>query len=292
MEIVIQQSDIEKRIFTIRNVQVVLDNDLADFYQVSTSRLNEQVKRNTHRFPADFMFQLTEAETTILMSQNAMSSWGGRRKLQYVFTEQGVAAVSAVLKSDKAAEVSINIMRAFVNMRRFISQNALLFQKLDKLEIKQLETDQKFEQIFKALESKNPEPEKGIFFDGQIFDAYVFVASLVKKAKSSIMLVDNYVDETVLTIFAKRNPNVKATIFTQNISPQLKLDLHKHNAQYPAIELKTLADSHDRFLVIDHRELYHIGASLKDLGKKWFAFSRMDSLVNELLSKLNPNQNK
>lgn len=288
MEIVIQQSDIEKRIFTIRNVQVVLDNDLAEFYQVSTSRLNEQVKRNIHRFPPDFMFQLTEAETKILMSQNAISSWGGRRKLPHVFTEQGVAAVSAVLKSDKAAEVSINIMRAFVNMRRFISQNALLFQKLDKLEIKQLEADQKFEQIFKALESKNPEPEKGIFFDGQIFDAYVFVAGLVKKAKSSILLVDNYVDETVLTIFAKRNQNVKATIFTQNISPQLQLDLQKHNAQYAAIELKTLTGSHDRFLVIDNRELYHIGASLKDLGKKWFAFSRMDSLINELLSKLNP----
>ncbi len=287
MEIV-PQKEIENRIFTIRGVQVVLDKDLAAFYEVKPIRLREQMKRNANRFPSDFVFQLNDKEVEFLVSQNAIpsiQSLGGY--LPYVFTEQGVAAISAVLKSDKAAEVSINIMRAFVNMRKFITQNALLFQRLDKLEIKQIETDQKFEQIFKALESKNPEPEKGIFFDGQIFDAYVFVAGLLKKANNSILLVDNYVDESVLLLLAKRNANVKATIYTQKISPQLQLDLNKHNAQYPAIELKILPSSHDRFLLIDQQELYHIGASLKDLGKKWFAFSRMDSLNNELLNKLN-----
>ena len=287
MEIV-PQKEIENRIFTIRGVQVVLDKDLAAFYEVKPIRLREQMKRNANRFPSDFVFQLNDKEVEFLVSQNAIpsiQSLGGY--LPYVFTEQGVAAISAVLKSDKAAEVSINIMRAFVNMRKFITQNALLFQRLDKLEIKQIETDQKFEQIFKALESKNPEPEKGIFFDGQIFDAYVFVAGLLKKAKNSILLVDNYVDESVLLLLAKRYANVKATIYTQKISPQLQLDLNKHNAQYPAIELKILPSSHDRFLLIDQQELYHIGASLKDLGKKWFAFSRMDSLNNELLNKLN-----
>ena len=287
MEIV-PQKEIENRIFTIRGVQVVLDKDLAAFYEVKPIRLREQMKRNANRFPSDFVFQLNDKEVEFLVSQNAIpsiQSLGGY--LPYVFTEQGVAAISAVLKSDKAAEVSINIMRAFVNMRKFITQNALLFQRLDKLEIKQIETDQKFEQIFKALESKNPEPEKGIFFDGQIFDAYVFVAGLLKKANNSILLVDNYVDESVLLLLAKRYANVKATIYTQKISPQLQLDLNKHNAQYPAIELKILPSSHDRFLLIDQQELYHIGASLKDLGKKWFAFSRMDSLNNELLNKLN-----
>jgi hypothetical protein len=287
VELVSQQSEIEKRIFTIRNVQVVLDKDLAHFYQVPTSRLNEQVKRNSNRFPADFMFQLSEAETVILISQNAISSWGGTRKFPYVFTEQGVAAVSAVLKSEKAAEVSINIMRAFVNMRKFISHNALLFQKVDKLEIKQIETDQKFEQIFKALEKNNPSPSKGAFFENQVFDAYVFVADIIKNAKTDIMLIDNYVDETVLTLLSKRNKTVTATIYTKQINNQLQLDLAKHNQQYPTINIKTLGFTHDRFLIIDRSQLYHIGASLKDLGKKWFAFSKMDSLVKDVLSKLN-----
>jgi hypothetical protein len=287
MELVIQQSDIEKRIFTIKEVQVVLDTDLADFYQVSTSRLNEQVKRNMLRFPADFMFQLTETEASNLMSQNAISSWGGRRKLPYVFTEQGVAAVSAVLKSEKAAAVSINIMRAFVNMRKFITQNALLFQKLDTLEIKQIENDQKFEKIFEALERKELKPDKGIFFDGQVFDAYIFINDIIKKATHSILLIDNYIDETVLTLLTKRGKDVTATVYTKQISKQLQLDIQKHNQQYPPVEVKLLADTHDRFLIIDHQELYHIGASLKDLGKKWFAFSKMDSLTSEVLNKLN-----
>ncbi|TAE37984.1 MAG: ORF6N domain-containing protein, partial [Sphingobacteriales bacterium] len=261
---------------------------LAHFYQVPTSRLNEQVKRNSNRFPADFMFQLSDEEADILVSQNAIPSkktLGGY--LPYVFTEQGVAAVSAVLKSEKAAEVSINIMRAFVSMRKFISHNALLFQKVDKLEIKQLETDQKFEQIFKALEKNNPPPSKGVFFENQVFDAYVFVADIIKNAKTDIMLIDNYVDETVLTLLSKRNKTVTATIYTKQINNQLQLDLAKHNQQYPTINIKTLGFTHDRFLIIDRTQLYHIGASLKDLGKKWFAFSKMDSLVKDVLSKLN-----
>ncbi len=306
---------IENQIFTIRGVQVMLDSHLAELYHVETKQINRNVKRNEDRFPEKFMFQLSETEWKFLRSQTGTieideyqnsqldtqndnpnlkyqfgtSSFGhgGRRKLPFVFTEQGVAMLSAVLRSETAVNVSIQIMDAFVEMRKVIMNNALVIQRLDKMELKQLDADQKFEQIFKALESKNPEPEKGIFFEGQIFDAYVFVTGLLKKANSSILLIDNYVDETVLTMLAKRNPAVKATIYTQKISSQLQLDLNKHNAQYPAIELKILPDSHDRFLVIDHKELYHIGASLKDLGKKWFAFSRMDSLTNELLNKLN-----
>ena len=283
----IEQKDIENRIFTIRDVQVVLDKDLAYFYEVKPIRLREQVKRNPNRFPSDFMFKLTEKEVEKLVSQNAIpsiQSLGGY--LPYVFTEQGVAAVSAVVKSTKAAEVSIAIMRAFVNMRNFIKQNALIFQKLDKVELKQIEADQKFEQIFKALESKNKQAEKGIFFEGQVFDAYIFVSSLIKKAEKSIILIDNYIDETILVLLSKRKKNVSATIYTKKINSQLELDIKKLNHQYPAIEVKLFADSHDRFLIIDETELYHIGASLKDLGKKWFAFSKMDSLTKDVLGKL------
>jgi hypothetical protein len=160
---------------------------------------------------------------------------------------------------------------------------------MDKIELKQLETDHQFERVFKALESRavQPKPDKGIFFDGQIFDAYVFVADIIKAAKTDIILIDNYVDETVLTLLAKRSQKAIATIYTRNISKQLQLDLKKHNSQYPPITLKTFANSHDRFLIIDQKALYHLGASLKDLGKKWFAFSQMDSLTADVLAKLN-----
>ena len=284
---VIKQQEIEKRIFYVRGNYVVLDKDLADFYEVKPIRLREQVKRNANRFPEDFMFQLTAEEVDAMVSHFAIpskQSLGGY--LPYVFTEQGVAAVSAVLKSEKAAQVSINIMRAFVQMRKFLQNNALIFQRLDKVEHKQLETDQKLEKVLQALESRTEQPDKGIFFEGQIFDAYVFVADIIKKAKTDIILIDNYVDETVLTLLAKRKINVAGTIYTKQISKQLQLDVEKHNSQYPPIALKTFAHSHDRFLIIDQKELYHLGASLKDLGKKWFAFSKMDSLTADVLAKL------
>ena len=286
MEIVKQQH-IESKIVMLRDVQVILDKDLASFYEVKPIRLREQVKRNPNRFPPDFVFQLTENEVDSLVSQNAIpskQSLGGH--LPYVFTEQGVAAVAGVLKSEKAAEVSITIARAFVAMRKFLFQNASVFQRLDRIELKQIQTDEKFERIFKALESGQATPDMGIFFDGQVFDAYTFAVNLIKSATQSIVLIDNYIDESVLTLLSKRNIGVSASIYTKEINKPLQLDVKKHNAQYPSIEIKTFANSHDRFLIIDHKELYHIGASLKDLGKKWFAFSRMDSLVNELLKRI------
>ena len=286
MEIV-KQRHIESKIVMLRDVQVILDKDLASFYEVKPIRLREQVKRNPNRFPPDFVFQLTENEVDSLVSQNAIpskQSLGGH--LPYVFTEQGVAAVAGVLKSEKAAEVSITIARAFVAMRKFLFQNASVFQRLDRIELKQIQTDEKFERIFKALESGQATPDMGIFFDGQVFDAYTFAVNLIKSATQSIVLIDNYIDESVLTLLSKRNIGVSASIYTKEINKALQLDVKKHNAQYPSIEIKTFANSHDRFLIIDHKELYHIGASLKDLGKKWFAFSRMDSLVNELLKRI------
>ncbi len=275
----IKTSTIQSSIYNIRGKQVMLDSTLAEMYQVSTGRLNEQVKRNIERFPEDFMFQLTKNEWENLKSHFAISSWGGRRKLPYVFTEQGIATLSGVLKSEVAIHVNIIIMRTFVQMRKFISTNATIFQRLDKVEQKQLETDKKFAQVFKALDNANLPPNQGIFFNGQIFDAYVFVNDLIKTAKQSIVLIDNYIDDTVLMMLSKRNQNVIATIYTTKISEQLKLDLQKHNQQYTKIDVKKCLKSHDRFLIIDEKDIYHIGASLKDLGKKVFAFSKIETEI-------------
>ena len=284
----IRPIEIKNLIYAIRGKQVMLDSDLASLYQVETKNLNKAVKRNIERFPASFCFQLTEEEVENLRFQFGTSSlsYGGRRYLPYVFTEQGIAMTSAILRSDIAVKVSVEIMEAFVEMRRMLASNSALFHRLDKIEIKQLEADQKFEEIFKALESDKLHSEKGIFYNGQIFDAYTFVSDVIRNAKTSIILLDNYVDDTVLTLLGKRNNNVTVTIYTKSISNQLRLDVQRYNSQYPRIEVEIFSDAHDRFLIIDDTELYHIGASLKDLGKKWFAFSRMDIEVGRMLQNL------
>ncbi len=286
-KLIITSKEIENQIYTVRGQQVMLDSDLASIYQVETKVFNQAVKRNAERFPENFRFQLAQQEfdTINLRSQIVTSSlnYGGRRYLPYVFTEQGIAMLASVLRSTVAIKVSIEIMNAFVEMRRMLMSNASLFHRLDKIELKQLEADQKFEEIFKALESEKLHSEKGVFYNGQIFDAYTFVSDIIRSAESSIILLDNYVDDTVLTLLGKRNNNVTATIYTKNISNQLRLDLQRYNSQYPRIEIKVFSDAHDRFLIIDDVELYHIGASLKDLGKKWFAFSRMDIEVGKML---------
>jgi len=235
------------------------------------------------------MFQLTDFEFDSLRSQFATLDTGRghhRKYFPYAFTEQGVAMLSGVLKSDTAIKVSIQIMNAFVTMRRFISSNAQIFHRLDAVEIKQIEHDQKFEEIFDAIQSKGIKPEKGIFFEGQIFDSYKFVSDLIRTAEKSIILIDNYIDDSVLTLFSKRNKNVQVIIFTKDISKQLWLDLAKYNSQYPLIEVKEFKQSHDRFMIIDNQEVYHFGASLKDLGKKWFAFSKFDKEAFNLLDRL------
>ncbi|WP_339071139.1 ORF6N domain-containing protein [Chitinophaga sp. 212800008-4] len=214
-------------------------------------------------------------------------NYGGRRYLPYVFAETGIAMLASVLRSEIAIKVSIEIMNAFVEMRKMLISNASLFHRLDKIELKQLEADQKFEEIFKAMESDKLHSEKGIFYNGQVFDAYAFVSDIIRNAKTSIILLDNYVDDTVLTLLGKRSDNVTATIYTKSISNQLRLDMQRYNSQYPPIEIEAFSDAHDRFLIIDDMELYHIGASLKDLGKKWFAFSRMDIEVGRMLKILN-----
>ena len=272
-------ADIEKMILTIRGVQVMLDRDLAMLYGVSTSRLNEQVKRNIKRFPDDFMFQLAKEEFEIWKSQFATSNSiiMGARKRPYAFTANGIAMLSSVLRSETAVEVNIRIMRAFTATQRFFAANAQMFQRIEVIEYHQLElaahqttTDKKIEQILKRLDDDCNTPSQGIFYDGQIFDAYSFVSDLVRSAEERIVLFDNYVDDTVLTMLDKRRENVSATIFTKAVSAQLELDLAKHNAQYRPIEVKEFDKVHDRFLCIDIT-VHHIGVPLKVLGKKRFA---------------------
>lgn len=279
-------ASVENRIFTIRGEQVILDSDLAKLYGTVTKRFNEQVQRNIARFPAEFMFQLSEEEFDYLRSQNAATNLNKRRSLPLVFTEHGVIMAAAILKSEIADRESVKVVEAFVAMRRFLSANAQVFQRLETIEYKLLESDQKFEDIYSKLEEKSLKPQQGIFFDGQVYDAYELICTLIKSAVSRIVLIDNYVDESVLTMLDKRAAGVSATIYTQKISAQLALDIAKHDAQYPAIDVKVFTKSHDRFLIIDNR-VYHVGASIKDLGKKWFAILEMeDQDPNELISKL------
>jgi hypothetical protein len=306
--------EIKNKILNIRGKQVMLDSDLAELYQIPTFRLNQAVKRNIDRFPEDFMFQLTKEEFEILISQFAISNYdvlnpenqpfesksltsqivistaeslktqnnkvsenkGGRTYLPYVFTEQGVAMLSGILRSEVAIKVNIQIMRAFIQMRNFLQTNSEIFSRLDKNEKKLLTHDNKIEEIFNLIQEKDIKPEKGIFYDGEIFDAYKFINDLIKNAKEEIILIDNYIDESVLTLFSKTKVNV--IIYTKEINKQLKLDLDKYNQQYNNINVIQFNKSHDRFLIIDRKEIYHIGASLNHLGKRWFAFSKFEDL--------------
>ena len=290
-----QLSSVENRILTIRGVQVILDRDLADLYSVETKRLNEQVRRNLLRFPENFRFQLTQNEFQELVANcDRFSSLKHSTVCPFAFTEQGVAMLASVLRSETAIRVSIRIMDAFVSMRHFLINNADVFRRLSTIEYHQLEmmqhqqeSDKRIDEVFRRLDEGRVRPKQGIFYDGQVYDAYTFVSDLIKSAKRSIVLIDNYVDETVLTLLDKRDNSVTADIYTQQINQQLRLDIDRHNSQYPPINVNVFRRSHDRFLCIDDA-VYHIGASIKDLGKKWFAFAKMEVLTPaELVEKIN-----
>ncbi len=304
--IVYNSASIQKKIYTIRNVQIMLDSDLAEFYGVETKQINRAVKRNIDRFPKEFMFQISDDEweslryqigtldNDSLRNQNGTLKQGRgkhRKYLPYAYTEQGVAMLSGVLKSETAVKMSIQIISAFVAMRKFIINNAQIFQRIDTVEKRQLKhemaTDEKFEKVFNALQKDKLDPKQGIFFDGQIFDAHKFISDLIRKAEKSVVLIDNYVDDTVLVLFTKRKKDVTVTIYAANISKALEADLKKFNAQYAPIEIKEFKNAHDRFMIIDDEDVYHLGASLKDLGKKWFAFSRFEKQALQILEKLN-----
>ncbi|MGL1937150.1 MAG: ORF6N domain-containing protein [Fibrobacterales bacterium] len=277
------EDELKSKIYTIRGIQVMLDSDLAELYCVETKRINEQVRRNMGRFPLEFCFKLTETEMKSLRSQNATSKKrGGTRYYPFVFTEQGVAMLSAVLKSDEAIRVSVGIMKAFVKMRHFIHTNGGIVSRVDQVEKKlvvhEIKTDEKFERIFKTLDGLGQIdlPKQGIFYNGQVFDAHTFTSDLIRSAKKSLLLIDNFVDDTVLTLLSKRKTDVSATIYTKKISKQLELDLFKHNYlillsadsyERPLERLHTFIsmNNHRTFINFTHYEriikIYHTGCT-------------------------------
>ena len=274
----------------------MIDRDLAELYGVETKRLNEQVRRNIERFPEEFCFQLNKDEFENWRSQFATSNSDkmGLRRPPYAFTEQGVAMLSAVLKSEQAILVSIQIMKAFVAMRHFLQRNSALFQRLDFIEkrqitteVRQIESEKRIDELFDKMDRYKIEDKQGIFFQGQIFDAYAKFESFIQSAEREIVLIDNYIDLSVLERFSKKRKDVKVTIYTDPKTKLSEQDIQKFNEQYPQLTLKHTSKAHDRFLIIDNSTLYHIGASLKDLGKKCFAFEVLDSAwIKEILQNL------
>ncbi len=303
-EILTPQIKIEDKILMIRGQHVMIDRDLAELYGVETKRLNEQVRRNIARFPEHFMFQLTKEETLLIDSRsksqiatlNAKGNLRGTnvKKLPYAFTEQGVAMLSAVLKSDTAIQTSIMIMEAFVTLRHFLQNNYKLFAAIDSIKKHQLEhdihlieSDKRIDELFDKMDRYRIEYRQGIFFKGQIFDAYAKFESFITEAEKEILLIDNYVDLSVLERLTKKQKDVKVTIYTRSKTEISALDIQKFNEQYPPVTLKYTENIHDRFLIIDDKILYHIGASLKDLAKKCFGFEIMDSSwIAEILRNL------
>ena len=283
--------EIKQKIYTIRGKQVMLDSDIAIEFEVETKRINEAVKRNSRRFPEEFCFQLNEEDFDSLRSQFATLKNQGRgqhrKYLPYAFTEQGVAMLSTVLHSDKAINVSIKIMNAFVEMRHFIYNNAQVFERLTNVEYKLLDHDKKFEEVFNQFQIKGNVEQK-IFFDGQVYDAFSMMVDLIKKAENEIILIDNYVDIDTLNILAKKNNGVNIKIYTKKETKLTSKDIDKFNIQYPELEVKYTEIFHDRFLILDRKYIYHIGASLKDLGKKCFGIMliKYDAIIEDILSKL------
>ncbi len=281
-------------IYTVRGVQVMLDSDLAALYGVETKVFNQAVRRNIKRFPDRFRFQLTQEETESLRSQFVTSNEGGRggrRYLPYVFTEQGVSMLSSVLRSDTAIDVSIKIMDSFVEMRHFIASNAAMFEQVRGVELKLLEyqktTDERFERVFDYMNTHEA-PKQKVFFDGQVWDAFELLVSLMRQAKREIVLIDGYVDTGTLSILAKKQDGVNAVVWTHPRTRLNQYDVDTFNAQYPQLEVRHTTAFHDRFLILDGAEGYFVGASLKDAGKKSFAISRIEGegLVGAILSRL------
>ena len=285
--------DIKKRIYTIRGKQVMLDSDVAKLYHYETKKINQAVRRNIDRFPEKFCFQLTEKEVVDNWSQFVTSSekedikHRSKKYLPLAFTEQGIAMLSGILKNPIAVQVSINIMDAFVEMRKFLVNNGQIFSRLTNIEYKLLDYDKKFDIVFNELQHKENIKQK-IFFDGQVYDAFSMIIDLIKKAEKEIIIIDNYVDINTLNILSKKNDNVNVELYTKKETKITAEDVNKFNIQYPRLEIKYTDKFHDRFLIIDKKYIYHIGASLKDLGKKCFGITliKYDAIIGDILSKL------
>ncbi len=274
----VSNEEIKNLIYTIREKQVMLDSDVAMLYHYETKRVNEAVKRNIERFPAEFCFQLTSAEYEVLKTQFATSNIrGGKHKLPYVFTEKGIIMLSGLLKNSVAIEVSIRIVEAFVEMRKFISTNGQVFERLTNVEYKLLEHDKKFDEVFNQLQHEENIKQK-IFFEGQIYDAYSLIIDIIKKANHKILIIDNYIDESVLKMLTKKNKMVEVIIITSNKSTIENIDIQKFNKEYPILKIAKTNKFHDRFIIIDNKEMYHLGASIKDLGKKCFGINKIEDM--------------
>ena len=285
----ITYQNIENKIFTIRNTQVMIDRDLAEIYGIETKVLNQAVKRNLDRFPAQFRFQLTNFEKFELVTNcDRLKKLKHSTNNPFAFTEQGVAMLSAVIKSEIAVKVSIQIIQAFVEMRKVLMNNSGLLQRIEIVESKLIESDTNFERIFRALESKNNNPTENIFFNGQIYDAYSFIIQIIRQAEKDLLLIDNYIDNSVLDMLSKKNKGVNVTLVTHPKTVITINDIEKFNKQYQHLSLIHTSKMHDRFLLIDKSKLYHIGASLKDLGKNCFAMSLIEdpTFIKSLLDNL------
>ena len=292
----ISNEEIKNLIYTIRGKQVMLDSDVAMLYNYETKKVNQAVKRNIDRFPERFCFQLTEEELGMMWSQFVTTSklennkYRRKKYLPYVFTEQGIAMLSGILKSEVAVQVSIKIMDAFVEMRKFININKSLFEKVitieNKMNTKFIEQDKKFEIIFNQLQ-KEENIKQQIFFEGQIYDAYSLIIDIIKKANKKILIIDNYVDDSILKMLTKKKNNVEVIILTSNKSNIQNIDIQKFNKEYPTLKVAKTNKFHDRFIVIDNKEMYHLGASIKDLGKKCFGINKIeDSKIIEKIINL------
>jgi len=290
---------IRSRILTVRGVQVMLDRDLAELYGVTTGALNQAVKRNMNRFPERFMFQLDKAESENLKSQFVISSWGGSRARPYAFTEQGVAMLSSVLRSETAVLVSIRIMDAFVAMRKAIASFAPMLMRLDVIEKRQIadqaknddnqvRNEERFKLILDAMQDKSFPPQK-VFYDGQIYDAFEQMKKFVRMARTELIVIDPYFADSVLPLVAQKRQGVQVLVVKNSLNKLLHaVDVSRFNAQYGnSLTVKTSDKFHDRFLIIDKVILIHVGASLNHLGKKCFAFSSMDtSNIPDIVAKI------
>ena len=285
----ISDEEIKSLIYTIRGKQVMIDSDVAMLYHYTTKNINKAVKRNIERFPEEFCFQLTEDELQFLRFQIGTSKTkenitrGGRRYLPYVFTEQGIAMLAGVLKNEIAVKVSINIIKSFIEMRKFINENGQIFERLTNVEYKLLEHNKKFDEIFNKLQQEENIKQR-IFFDGQIYDAYSLIIDIIKKANNKLLIIDNYVDDSILKMLTKKKSNVEVVILTSNNSNIQKIDIQKFNKEYPVLKVAKTDKFHDRFIVIDNKEMYHLGASIKDLGKKCFGINKIED--TEIIEKI------
>ena len=280
----VTDDEIKSLIYTIRGKQVMLDSDVALLYNCETKYVNRVVTRNIERFPEDFCFRLNEKEFKCLRCQIVTLNNSGRgqhrKYLPYAFTEQGIAMLSALLKSDIAIKVSINIMKAFIEMRKFLASNGQVFERLTNIEYKLLEHDKKIDNVFNKLEHEENIKER-VFFEGQIYDAYTLVIDIIKKANKKITIIDNYIDDSILKMLSKKNKNVEVVVLTSDKSNIQSLDIQKFNKEYPILKLVKTNKFHDRFIIIDEKKLYHCGASIKDVGKKCFAITKIEN--NEII---------